>query len=217
MGRLLLCLGLLAGLAACGSDRPVASRAMVSEARYSAPGPAELTLFTSIRTAAGTGAHSALLINGSQRVIFDPAGSFEPLPDQGNVAPQRGDVIYGVTDSVLKAYRSFQSSTGYHLVAITIPVSAGVAEEALRKAEHHGWVSQAFCADATSNLLSSLPGFGTLRPTLFPRAFMLQVEKLPGVTIRTYDNGVLIPNGSARNTHGGKTDPLKDFPDGVTG
>jgi hypothetical protein len=207
MGRLLLSLGLALLLAACGSGRPDAPVQMIDHARFVDPGkPASLTLFTSIRTAAGTGAHSSVMINASQRVIFDPAGSFEA--DTKGVAPIRGDVIYGVTDPVLKAYRKFQSSPGFHLVAITNPVSSAVAQEALRKAEDHGWVSQAFCADASSHLISSLPGFEALHPTLLPRAFMLQAEKLPGVTIRTYRRGVEIPNGSAK----GNRAALPDFP-----
>lgn len=197
MGRLLPCLGLLAFLAACGSDRPVASMAAVQHATYTDPGPASITLFTSIRTETGGGAHSAVMISGAQRVIFDPAGSFEATAEGSPVAPTRGDVIYGVSDPVLAAYKRFQSSTGYHLVEITIPVTRAVADEALAKAEDHGWVSQAFCADASSHLVASLPGFEALHPTLFPRAFMLQAEQLPGVTIRTYVRGVEVPNGTA--------------------
>lgn len=218
MGRLLFCLGLTVCLAACGSDRPTASEAIVDHAVYRDSDQPSLTLFTSIRTAAGTGAHSAVMINGSQRVIFDPAGSFEAESPGQTVAPQRGDVVYGITDPVLTAYRRFQSSTGYHLVEITIPVSSAVAEEALRKAENHGWVSQAFCADASSHLVASLPGFEALHPTLFPRAFMLQVERLPGVTIRTYDGGVLIPNGTAAAAHPGRYKPMPDIvPAGSSG
>ena len=216
MGRLLLCLGLTLLLAACGSGRPVASMQAVDHAIYTVPNaPPSLTLFTSIRTETGTGAHSAVLINASQRVIFDPAGSFQGESNGKPVGPTRGDVIYGVTDPVLAAYRKFQSAPGFHLVAITIPVSAAVAEEALAKAEDHGWVSQAFCADASSHLLSSLPGLSNrLHVTLFPRAFMLQAERLPGVTIRTWQNGVEIPNGSARDPRmtGGRFSPLPDFP-----
>lgn len=215
MGRLLLCLGLMACLAACGSDRPTASVAAVDQAHYSDPSPPSLTLVTSIRTAAGSGAHSAIIINASQRVIFDPAGSFTATAAGKPVAPQRGDVVYGVTPEVLAAYLRFQSASGYHVVTLSIPVSAQVAEEALTKAQDHGWVSQAFCADASSHLLSSLPGFESLHATLFPRAFMLQVEKLPGVTMRTYKNGVEIPNGSAWTGHGPDESPnvrpLKDF------
>jgi hypothetical protein len=202
MRRLFLCLGLLAVLAACGSGRPVAPETVVEHARYAAPGPTTLTLMTSIRTATGVGAHSALIINASQRVIFDPAGSFQATIDGQPAAPQRGDVIYGVSPAVLAAYLTFQSSQGFHATTITIPVTPAVAEAALQKAEGHGWVSQAFCADATSSLLASLPGFETLRPAIFPREFMRQVAKLPGVVIKTYDGGVEVPNNSAHAPDG---------------
>lgn len=204
MRRLLTGLMLLGGLAllsACGSGRPVASEQMVEHVRYHDPSPPSLTLLTSIRTATGVGAHSALIINASQRVIFDPAGSFQATSEGMPAGPQRGDVIYGVTPEVLKAYIGFQSGKGFHAVTITLPVSAEVAEDALQKAENHGWVSQAFCADATSSLLASLPGLkGELHTALFPRQFMRNFAKLPGVTaIKTYQNGVEIPNGTAND------------------
>ncbi len=212
MGRLLLCLGLLAVLSACGSGRPVASVITIEHDRYTDPSPPSLTLVTSIRTAAGSGAHSAIIINASQRVIFDPAGSFEATSEGKVAGPQRGDVIYGVSPEVLAAYLKFQSSTGYHVVTLSIPVPAAVAEEALVKAEDHGWVSQAFCADASSQMLASLPGFEKVHVTLFPRALMRQVEKLPGVTMRTLVDGREVPNGSAWQLSGGKgSTPLSDF------
>lgn len=183
-------------LSACGSGRPVAPETVVVQARYVDPGPTTLTLLTSIRTATGVGAHSALIINASQRVIFDPAGSFQATIDGQPVAPQRGDVLYGVTPAVLSAYLAFQSGQGFHATTITIPVAPAVAEVALQKAEGHGWVSQAFCADATSSLLASLPGFESLHPALFPREFMRQVAKLPGITVKTYDDGVEVPNNA---------------------
>ena len=78
MYRLLLCLGLLAALVACGSNRPVATQDAVTQAAYHDPSdPPSLTVMTTIRNTTGSGAHSSLLINASQRVIFDPAGSFQ--------------------------------------------------------------------------------------------------------------------------------------------
>lgn len=199
LSRRLLCLGLVAFLSACGSGRPNAPVQEINQVRYTDPSPPSLTLITSIRTLAGVGAHSALMVNGSQRVIFDPAGSFSASIDGRPAGPQRGDVIYGVSPAVLDAYIGFQSETGFHVVTITIPVSAAVAEEALNKVEDHGWVSMAMCADATSSLLTSLPGFKSLSPSFFPRAFMREVAKLPGVTIRTYVDGAQVPNNSARD------------------
>ena len=202
MRRVLLCLGLLAMLSACGSGRPVAPETVVEHARYADPGPSTLTLVTSIRNATGVGAHSALILNGSQRVIFDPAGSYQATVDGQPVAPQRGDVIYGVSPTVLASYLTFQSGKGFHATAITIPVTPEVAEDALRKAEGHGAVSQAFCADATSSLLASLPGFEMLHPAIFPRQFMREVAKLPGITIKTYDGGAEVPNNAVLTPDG---------------
>lgn len=212
ISRALCSLGLVAALSACGSGRPTAPLSEISAVRYTDPSPPSLTLITSIRTLAGVGAHSALMVNGAQRVIFDPAGSFRATINGRPAGPQRGDVIYGVTPAVLKAYIGFQSAPGFHVVTITIPVSAAEADLALRKVEHHGWVSMAFCADANSTLLTSLPGFKKLHTTMFPRAFMREVAKLPGVKIRTYVSGVRVANDTARDQNHPNQKPARlDF------
>ena len=94
MVRLLAALSLIVALAGCGgADNIWASDQTVADAVYRHDGPPTLTLFTVISKASGSGAHSALMVNGSQRLIFDPAGTFH----HPNL-PERHDVIYGMTD-----------------------------------------------------------------------------------------------------------------------
>ena len=70
----LACVGLLA---ACANDTGIDNTpAEVAAAAYVAPGPRSITLMTMINNRTGSGGHTALLVNGSQQVIFDPAGSF---------------------------------------------------------------------------------------------------------------------------------------------
>ncbi|MFL4470267.1 hypothetical protein ACERZ8_10430 [Tateyamaria armeniaca] len=93
---------LLLLLAACAQTPavPYASKARTEAVAYRAPGPDTFTIFTMVSNRNGKGAHSALMINGSQRVIFDPAGSFV-----NERVPEREDVLYGVTPAVLAGYK----------------------------------------------------------------------------------------------------------------
>ncbi len=191
MLRVILSLALVVLLAACGSGRPVAGPDIVAAQRYSAPPPPTLTVVTTIRDTTGGGAHSSLIINASQRVVFDPAGSFT-----GPEIVQRGDVVYGMTPAKLHAYLNFQSSKGFHVVAAQFTVSPAVAEQALRLAQAHGAAAQGMCTDSVSSLMAQLPGFTSLHTTLFPRAFMKDVAKLPGAVVQTYRDGDVVPNGA---------------------
>ena len=63
-------------LTACAAKAPFAPDAAVQAAAFVAEGPPSVTLFTVINNRSGAGAHSGLMINASQRVMFDPAGSW---------------------------------------------------------------------------------------------------------------------------------------------
>lgn len=90
-----LTLVILAGCGAGNDMRPDASAEVISSASYRHDGPAALTLYTMINNRSGAGAHSSVMINGSQRVIFDPAGTVRL-----SAVPERGDVLYGITPQV---------------------------------------------------------------------------------------------------------------------
>lgn len=176
------CLG-LALLAGCGAT-PDRSRqddlARVQRAAYRHDGPPALTLYTMINNRTGAGAHSSLMINGSQRVIFDPAGSV-----QHPAIAERGDVLYGITPRIEDFYARAHARETFHVVIQRIEVDAATAEKALQLAVNNGAVSQAFCAQATGQLLRQLPGFESIRPTFFPKGLSEQFATLPGVTTRT--------------------------------
>ena len=69
----MLLLALLLPLAACGAKSIIAPEAEVQRAIYRDDSPPSLTLYTMINNRNGEGGHSALMVNGSQRVLFDPA------------------------------------------------------------------------------------------------------------------------------------------------
>lgn len=182
----------LAGLAlifltGCGAGvdtRPDASPEVISSASYRHPGPTSLTLYTMINNRSGDGAHTSLMINASQRVIFDPAGTVRL-----SAVPERGDVLYGITPQVADFYARAHARETYHVVIQTVEVPPEVAERALQLAEAHGPVASALCAVRTAAILRQLPGFEDIRTTFFPKRLMDSFAELPGVqTSRVFEN-----------------------------
>lgn len=178
MTRILAALVVAALLAACSVDNsPDSPPEVVAAAAYRHDAPPSLTVFTMVNNRTGSGGHTALMVNGSQRVIFDPAGSFR---DPRVV--ERGDVLYGITPGWLAAYKSAHAREAFHVVSQEIPVTAAQAEQALRLVQANGAVPGAFCTNATTGLLSRIDGFEGINRTFYPVKLMEQIDRLPNVT-----------------------------------
>ncbi|WP_323783705.1 hypothetical protein, partial [Leisingera sp.] len=147
-------------------------------------GPPALTLYTMINNRTGRGGHASLMINASERVIFDPAGSF-----YASVVPERNDVLYGITPAVEQAYRGAHARSTFHVVVQRIEVTPEQAQKAYRLAVANGPVPGAYCAQATIGILQQIPGFESLNRTFYPEKLSAQFGQLPGVvTERYYEN-----------------------------
>lgn len=164
-------------LAACSAEPIWAPDDAVQAARYSSGGPSALTLFTVKNTGSGNGAHTSLLVDASERVLFDPAGSFK-----ANRVPERNDVLFGFSPAVETAYRSFHARTEFFLVIQKITVPPAVAEQALQLVKANGAVPKANCTRATSTIISQLSGFETIGTTWFPNNLSDAFANIPGVT-----------------------------------
>lgn len=178
----LCCITVLAGCAA--QDASDDSAADIAAVAFRSSEPPSLTIFTMVNNRTGAGGHTALMVNGSQRVIFDPAGSFrDPRVNE------RGDVIYGVTPGWLNAYKSAHARSSHHVVSQEIPVTAEQAERALALVQSNGSVAGAFCAQSTSAILGQIDGFGGIRRTFYPVNLMEQIAQLPNVsTTKLYED-----------------------------
>ncbi len=182
MFRILIACLLAATVAGCtGSQRPQADRSEIVARSYRDPGPSTLTLYTMINTRTGSGAHTSLMIGGSERVIFDPAGSF-----RADVVPIKDDVLYGITPAVERAYRSSHARETHFARIQTIEVSPQQAEIALQLAKQSGPVSSAYCANSTARLLQQVPGFEQIDVTFFPVNLSDQFGQIPGVVTSEY-------------------------------
>ena len=98
-------------LSGCAVDQVNAPDAQIKAVRYHHDAPPYLTLFTMVNNETDRGAHSSLMINASERVIFDPAGTLEH-----EVLVEKGDVIYGVTPRVADFYTRAHARKTFHVV-----------------------------------------------------------------------------------------------------
>lgn len=184
MRKVILCLLLPLVLMGCGVKSEWASDEFVERVAYREPGPATLTLVTMINNRSGSGAHTALVINASQRVIWDPAGSFAH-----SRIPERNDVIYGINPEAYGVYKSAHARETYHVVMQEITVAPEVAEKAFALARKMGPVGQAQCTSSTASLLSQLPGFENVGSHMFPKKLMDSFANYPGVkTDKVFEN-----------------------------
>lgn len=181
MDRRSFLVGLPLALSACTAQEVWAPDDVVSRAIYREPGRSYLTLYTMKNIGSDNGAHTALLINASQRVMFDPAGSFNQ-----DLMPERNDVLFGVTPRLEQYYASFHARVTYYVIGQTVDVTPEVAEQALNLALVSGPVAQANCARVTSRILRQLPGFAGIRQTWGPSRVSEDFAKLPGVVTREY-------------------------------
>lgn len=170
-------LGLPLALSGCGAASVWAPDDVVSRAVYAHDGPPSLTLFTMKNVDTGYGAHTSLMINASHRVIFDPAGSLVH-PE----IPERNDVLFGITPRVEEFYIAYHARTTYFVTIQSVAVPASVSEQALRLSLDYGPVPRSFCTNATSRIVSQLPGFEVVNVTFLPDRLLAKFAQVPGVT-----------------------------------
>jgi len=177
MRRFLLPIIILLTLSGCmGGVSVWASDEAVEAAVYSSTKAPSITLVTVINNKNGSGGHSSLVINASQRVVFDPAGNFKH-----EAAPERNDLVYGMHPAMLNAYYRFHARTEWHVVKQEIQVSPEIAELAFQRAKEYGAVGSGFCANSVSSILPKIPGFETIDKTLFPKKLMANFAELQNV------------------------------------
>ncbi|MFN0113960.1 MAG: hypothetical protein ACKVPY_04710 [Paracoccaceae bacterium] len=182
--RLVLWLLLPLLLAGCGADRTFAPDEAVQKAAFVSGEPPSITLLTVLRKPYDAGAHSALMIDASQRVIFDPAGTWgHPR------VPVRNDVHYGITEQMRKFYIDYHARESFDVVEQKVYVTPETAELALRLVQNNGAVPKALCGSAVSGLLRQIPGFQSVPLAFNPLRIMKGFGQLPGVTERRHLDG----------------------------
>lgn len=182
--RAFLAIGLLLGLAACGAEPVWAPDEAVARAHYVAPGSPTVTLYTMISNNSGAGGHSALMIDGEQRLLFDPAGTWHHPS-----APERNDVFFGMEPQLHGFYIDYHARSTYHVVVQELDVTPEMAARLSRAMLSNGPVPKAQCSLSISRILSEVGGWNHIRASYFPRRTMESFGEIPGVrTTRIYDD-----------------------------
>ncbi|MBL9059468.1 MAG: hypothetical protein JNK88_05525 [Mangrovicoccus sp.] len=172
---------LVAMLSGCADKTPQATDAEVAMHHYVSDDPPSLTLVTSVRVKSQGGVHSALIINGPERAVFNPAGTWRHPQ-----APEQGDFHVGFSPAMEKWYFDYHARVTFDIYAQTIEVPPEVAAKALELARTNGSVWPGQCTVSIAHILQQLPGFEDFPSTLYPSGAMEAFAKYPGVTTRVY-------------------------------
>jgi hypothetical protein len=178
MRAFLLALAATAALAGCEFYRP-ASPDEIARARYASSAPASVTLMSMVNKSSGRSAHTGILINGSQQVLYDPAGTFTH-PD----LPRAGDVHYGITPRFVDYYERYHARFDYFVEIQQVPVSRAAADQIIANAEAQGKSLKMTCALAAADVLQPVPPFQEVSRSVFPEALRRDFAAMPEVEIR---------------------------------
>lgn len=158
----------------------------IERAAYASSEAPYVALLTMVDRDSGQGAHSALLVNGSERVLYDPAGTFKT-----EVTVENGDVIYGITPRVLEAYEFFHARETTSFLEQKIPVSRAMADAVIARMEAQGPSPKFLCAINTAEILRDFAPFASIPRSYHPTRLMSAFEDLPGVERReVFDDDV---------------------------
>ncbi|WP_157966340.1 hypothetical protein [Oceanibium sediminis] len=188
--RIIVGLMVLGLVAACAVEEG-ASVQQIDAARAVTDKPPSIAVVTMVKRRDNRAAHSALVINGSQQVIYDPAGSFSH-PE----LVERGDILYGANDRLVDYYERYHARSAYFVHVQKFNVSPEVAEIALNRAQAQGPSPKMFCNIDTVAVLNEVPGFGGLKSSFFPEDLRRQIAQKPGVQNRYLyeeDHGKNVP------------------------
>lgn len=175
MVRALCALLAAAFLAGCEIYDP-ATPEEIAQAVYVSPEPSSVTLLSMVSTRSGRSAHSALLINGSQQVLYDPAGTFTH-PD----LPRAGDMHYGMTPKYVRYYKDYHARFGYFVQAQKVEVDRATADRIIAQAQAQGKTLKMHCAIAIAGALRGVPPFQDVRTSYFPEGARKDFARIAGV------------------------------------
>lgn len=157
-------------LTACVSEAeraPPASTKQIADAIYVSSEPTSVTLLTMVNERGDFGEHSGLLINASQQVLYDPAGTF-----RHSTAPHARDVNYGMHPALVQYYKSYHARRGYYVVSQEIEVTPEIAELIFQRSIAQGSTSKLHCGISISKVLNGLPMFANIPTTYYPGKIM---------------------------------------------
>jgi len=148
------------------------------------PGPGPTPMLTLLEVRAGvpyTGSHSAPMVTGAERVIFDPAGSFG-----GSGVAVHDNIIRDVSEPALDLLMAFQTPDGFAVVRHDLPVTPEVPSLALTQFAQRPATTPGGCACTVAKVLGGLPGFPGFDGLMMPDRFFVRFAALLGVRETVY-------------------------------
>jgi hypothetical protein len=199
MRRALFLLLAAVALAGCETYQPATPEA-IARARYVSDEPPSVTLISMVNAGSGRSAHVGLLINGSQQVLYDPAGTFTHP-----ALPRRGDIHYGMTPRYVDYYERYHARFDYFVEAQKVPVSRAAADRLIANAQAEGKTMKMHCALAAADVLQPVHPFENVSRSFFPEALRADFARMPGVeTSYVYESDV------GKNRAWERSDTLRD-------
>lgn len=178
---LLLLTGLvLLGACAPRPETPV-SEEVWRNSIYRSNGPAEIALVTNIANRNSGGAHSALIIDGPERVVYNPFGTWSH-PN----SPERGDLHRNFGPEMEKWFIDYHARETFRVQIQRVQVPPEVAAMALERAKAMGPKGMAQCTRSISTILHGLPGFEDFPIVWYPNQARDAFAKIPGVRSTVY-------------------------------
>lgn len=172
-------------LAGC-AESIVDSPEEVAAARYVSDEAPYISLMTMANVSNDRGAHSAILVNGSQVALYDPAGTFGH-----HTIPERNDVLYGITDRHKQAYEWYHARESTYVVEQKVAVSRALADAVIARMEAEGPSPKMQCGIHSGRILQSFPEFAHVPVSIWPGDLMKAFAQVPGVeTRRIYQDDV---------------------------
>ncbi|MEM9791321.1 MAG: hypothetical protein AAF848_00155 [Pseudomonadota bacterium] len=190
--RATLVLGLVLLLAACAVEEGATAVEIASKRYVSVENP-YIEIVSMVERRSERAAHTAMIINASQRVIYDPAGTF-----QHEDLVERGDIHYGANDRMVSYYERYHARFSHYVHVQRIVVSAEVAERVLKRAQAQGPSPKMFCAVHAASVLNDSLGTSFAR-SFFPEDLRRSVARMPGVIDRyryEEDRTKAVPTGA---------------------
>ncbi len=178
MKNILVVFALLMVVAGC-AERVTAPQEAVEAARYVSSEAPYISLMTMVDRDDDEGAHSAILVNGSQVALYDPAGTFRH-PE----LLERGDVFYGITPRWKEVYEWYHARKTTYVVEHRLPVSRAFADQMIARMEAQGPSPKLFCGINVSEVLRSFQMFSHVPRTFYPGEIMSAFASVEGVTER---------------------------------
>lgn len=186
-----ICLFALLFLVSACAEHIVSDPTVVAAVRYKSDEAPYVELVTMVRKSTDKGAHSALIINASERVIFDPAGTFQHAE-----LAEVEDVHHGATDRLVSYYQRYHARFSHYVHVQRVYLDPATAEGLLKRAQSNGAVSKMFCSNETANVLKSVPQFSSFRSSMFPEFLRLDMAEIPNVEnyyVDEDDDGQIVP------------------------